>query len=601
MSTYRESSRRRTSASEEHRSSRTASAYRSTGTRSTSGRSTRSTGSGNRGRRRRKRKTDVTQILMIVIGILILILAISLAVRACGKMKPAAGDAASTESALESSSEGTEEGQVTVDGVNIAGMSQEEAHAAILASYNWSMKVTYQDKEAAVSNLMESKLDDLLEEIYATELKPGESYEVNTDNLTEAAQAEAALISGQWEMTAKNGGISGYDKDSGKFTFTEGSNGLVIDQETLAARIVEAVQKKEYDAVIEAEVKEVSPELTAAQLQEKYKTIGTYTTKTTSNSNRNENIRLACNALNGTIVNPGQEFSFNDTTGARTEAKGYKPATAYLNGEVVQEPGGGVCQVSSTLYNAVIFSGLKTKERKAHSYEPSYVTPGEDAAVSYGGPDFKFVNTSDYPIAIKTSFANQELTISIYGVPVLPEGTKIRMYSEKVGTIDPPAPVYEEDPYFPLDQEEVVKEGVPGTSWTTYLVTYVDGTETSREFFHTSTYRGKSATIKRNTSGTVLSSEGETEDPLLTSTDVSESAAETQAGPGAEGPGAETSAAGETQDTQESAAVSETSEVIVQPANPDSSQGNSIPSPGSQGIQMPGGTTTIVSPGGPGT
>ena len=99
--------------------------------------------------------------------------------------------------------------------------------------------------------------------------------------------------------------------------------------------------------------------------------MSTYTTTTTSNSNRNENIRLAVAALNGTIVKPGQEFSFNNTTGARTEEKGYKPATAYLNGEVVQEPGGGVCQVSSTLYNAVVFAGLKSTERHAHSYEPS--------------------------------------------------------------------------------------------------------------------------------------------------------------------------------------------------------------------------------------
>ena len=146
-------------------------------------------------------------------------------------------------------------------------------------------------------------------------------------------------------------------------------------------------------------------------------------------------------ALNGTIINPGQEFSFNETTGARTEAKGYKPATAYLNGEVVQEPGGGVCQVSSTLYNAVIFAGLKSTERHAHSYEPSYVTPGEDAAVSFGGPDFKFVNNSNYPVAIKTNFVNQELTISIYGVQIVKDGQKVRMASEKTSTIDPPVPV----------------------------------------------------------------------------------------------------------------------------------------------------------------
>ena len=94
-------------------------------------------------------------------------------------------------------------------------------------------------------------------------------------------------------------------------------------------------------------------------------------------------------------------------TGNRTTEKGYKPAGAYSNGVVVQEPGGGVCQVSSTLYNAVVFAGLKTTERHAHTYEPSYVTPGEDAMVSYdgyAGPDLRFVNNSKTAVGIKAAY-----------------------------------------------------------------------------------------------------------------------------------------------------------------------------------------------------
>ena len=240
--------------------------------------------------------------------------------------------------------------------------------------------------------------------------------------------------------------------------------------------------------------------------------MSTYTTTTTSNSNRNENIRLAVAALNGTIVKPGQEFSFNNTTGARTEEKGYKPATAYLNGEVVQEPGGGVCQVSSTLYNAVVFAGLKSTERHAHSYEPSYVTPGEDAAVSYGGPDFKFVNNSEYPLAIKASFSasDRKLTIALYGVPILKEGVKIRMSSEKTGEIDPPSAVYTEDGSLQPGQEVQTKAATPGSRWSTDLVTYENDKEVSREFFHNSSYRGKAAQIKRNSSATVATNATET-------------------------------------------------------------------------------------------
>lgn len=136
-------------------------------------------------------------------------------------------------------------------------------------------------------------------------------------------------------------------------------------------------------------------------------------------------------------------------TGNRTTEKGYKPAGAYSNGVVVQEPGGGVCQVSSTLYNAVVFAGLKTTERHAHTYEPSYVTPGEDAMVSYdgyAGPDLRFVNNSKTAVGIKAAYSNQTLTVSIYGNPILEDGVTVSMHSEKIKELDPPTPTYVEDP-----------------------------------------------------------------------------------------------------------------------------------------------------------
>lgn len=517
---------------------------RSVSGRSSSGRSTAvvrgssSRTSGRYAHRRKKNSPDFTKILLGVIGVLVLILCISLAVKGCGKLKdknPAGGEEGQSEAVAK---------EITVDGVDISGMTQEQAKAAILDQYNWNMKVVYEDQEAQIGNLVEAKVNELLDEIYAGEIKKDESYTINTDNMMEPAMAEAALVAGTWNMVPQNGGISGYDAASKTFTFTEGTNGMVIDQEKLAQDIVAAIQAKDYGKTIQAAVKEVSPALTAAQLKEKYKTIATYKTTTTNNSNRNENIRLACEAINGTIINPGQEFSFNEATGARTEAKGYKPATAYLNGEVVQEPGGGVCQVSSTLYNAVIFAGLKSTERHAHSYEPSYVTPGEDAAVSYGGPDFKFVNNSDYPVAIKTSFSNPELVISIYGVPILDEDTMIRMESKKTSDIEPPEPTYEEDQTLQLEEEQVVKEATLGSRWTTELVRYEGGTEVSREHFHNSTYRGKAAIIKRNTSGIVVT----TVDP---SAETAESLPAESSGTGEQGPAGsahtETSAAAPSQ------------------------------------------------------
>lgn len=133
-------------------------------------------------------------------------------------------------------------------------------------------------------------------------------------------------------------------------------------------------------------------------------------------------------------------------------------------------------------------------------------------AVSYGGPDFKFVNNSEYPLAIKASFSasDRKLTIALYGVPILKEGVKIRMSSEKTGEIDPPSAVYTEDGSLQPGQEVQTKAATPGSRWSTDLVTYENDKEVSREFFHNSSYRGKAAQIKRNSSATVATNATET-------------------------------------------------------------------------------------------
>lgn len=535
---------RRTAPSRTGRSGSGRSSSRNHSSHSGYGKSNYSYSARNAHNRRRRRNRDITQWIVYGVALAVVILAVVLLFKGCS----GGGDA--LESTEESMAGEAADGGITVDGISIEGMTQEEAREAILEQYGWDMKVTYNDKTASVNNLMEERVDELLEEIYGGSTET--SFEVNTDNLLDAAKAEASLIAGNWSMVAKNGGISGYNKETGKFTFTEGTNGAVIDQDKLAESIVAAIEAKDYKAQIEAQVKEVEPELTAAQLEAKYTTIATYTTTATNNKARNQNLKLSTQAVNGTIVNPGQEFSFNETTGPRSTEKGYQPATAYLNGEIVQEPGGGVCQVSSTLYNAVVFAGLKSTERHAHSYEPSYVTPGEDAAVSYGGPDFKFVNNSDYPIAIKASFSDQKVTCSIYGIPVLDEGVKVRMESEKTAELDPPAPTYEEDQTLQPDEEKTVKNATPGSRWSTDLVTYKDGKEIERIDFHNSVYRGKAAIIKRNSSGVVVTTAAPTQsETAAASTEAAgeSSAASTEAAPGPDGP-AEGGPSGEGQETQ---------------------------------------------------
>ena len=152
-------------------------------------------------------------------------------------------------------------------------------------------------------------------------------------------------------------------------------------------------------------------------------------TKTTSlsgsSSNRITNVKLAAEKINGVILQPGQTFSYNDVVGQRTKANGFKEAGAYSNGQVVQEVGGGICQVSSTLYYCAMVSNLKINTRTCHYFPVAYIEPGMDAAVSWGGPEFKFTNNRDYPIEIKAYVQNGSVTVEIWGTDV--DGSYVKM------------------------------------------------------------------------------------------------------------------------------------------------------------------------------
>ena len=540
----------------------------------------RGTSSNKRRGRRRRQGPDAAKILLILIGIIILILCVAVGVRSCSKT-----DGTETSAEETSSEPETElEAEITVNGVSVHGMTKTAAVEKVLESMDWQMKVVCGEKEQALENLLKENVEKVVDEAF----KKGESadYEIPTDGLEEAAAAQAASLAGAWNVKAKNGSISAFDAASGKFTFAEGENGKAVNEEKLKNDIVARTAAGEYDAVITAEVEETAPEITAAQARENFQKLGTYTTTTTANKDRNENVRLAAAALNGKIIQPGEEFSFNLTTGNRTTDKGYRPAGAYVNGVLVEEPGGGVCQVSSTLYNAVVFSGLKTTERHAHSYEPSYVTPGEDAMVSYdghSGPDMKFVNNSKTAVGIKTSFSDRKLTISIYGNPILEEGVTLSMKSEKVKELDPPAPTYEEDPTLQPGVEVEAKAATPGSRWVTNLITKKNGEVISDEFFHNSTYNGKPATIKRNTSGSVAAPEGESSSESSTAGESQSSSAGSQETGSQTGP---TAAQGSSEPAAQNAGPGD----VIEPSTENNSPSGTAGPGGSDG---PGGDSQV--------
>lgn len=513
-------------------------ARRQTSTRSTARRQTssgrvsasRSTSS-YRSPRRRRRDPNYGVIAIVGAILMIVIVSVVYGMQSSGRHKPIQQE---TETETVTEVPETElEKEVSVDGISITGMSREEARQTLIDHYPWAMKAQYQDDTYEITNLMTVKIDGLLDEIYSSE--PKNIYTLDTSGLDTAVDQEIESMKARWNKAAKNGSISSYDASSDSFTFAGEQTGIAINEEQLKSDIQSALSAKQFDKVITVSASEVQPEYSTAAAKQKYKTIGTYTTNTTSNSKRNTNIRLAAAALNGTIVGPGQEVSFNDTVGQRTEAKGYQGAAAYNNGEVVQEIGGGVCQVSTTLYNAALKAGMKISMRRSHTFEPSYVTPGMDATVSWGGPDFRFINTSSSAIGIKASYSNQTVTVSIYGVPVLEDGVTYSLEATKTETFDLPEPQYEEDQTLQPGQEVVKSKGTQGSRWQVKLVVKKDGQVISSEVDHTATYKGHNPVIRRNTSGVVIG--GETESAAESTSQTTETTAAAETTEGEVGPG----------------------------------------------------------------
>ena len=211
------------------------------------------------------------------------------------------------------------------------------------------------------------------------------------------------------------------------------------------------------------------------------------TSFTSSGYNRSTNIILASSKLNGLVLMPGEEFSYNQSVGQRTKAAGFKEAGAYSNGKVVQEVGGGICQVSSTLYNAVLYANLEIVERTNHYFNPGYVKAGLDATVSWGGPDFRFKNNRNYPIRIVTDTSGKKLKVYIYGLKT-DDNCTVVLDTRYVASV-PYKTTYQKDSSLGSGESRVISSGSNGCKTATYKYVYdKNGTLISSECISRDTY-----------------------------------------------------------------------------------------------------------------
>ncbi len=281
---------------------------------------------------------------------------------------------------------------------------------------------------------------------------------------------------------------------NGVFSFTREKSGKGIDKEKLIEDINEALCKNIME--VKAPIVELKPSVTIEDLKKfTYKLASFSTYYAVSSENRKHNIKLASEKINGKILMSGEEFSFNKTVGERTEENGFLPATVIENGEFLEGVGGGVCQVSTTIYNCALLSGLKTTERHAHSLVPSYIEPSFDAMVSWKTCDLKFKNVTSGSVYIKAVADGDALTFTFYGEK--PTAVYERV-SEEHEVVFPPEIEIINDDKMPFGETLTIRQSKNGLKSSAYLFVTERGVKRSIRL-HTDTYKAVRGKIKVGT------------------------------------------------------------------------------------------------------
>ncbi len=282
-------------------------------------------------------------------------------------------------------------------------------------------------------------------------------------------------------------------RENGKFVITDEQRGITVDMEAShnALTLFFTGDWENKEGVIELVSKVDEPKVTREELEQIQDLLGSYTTHCGTGGGRVQNIETGSSKMDGTLLLPGEEFSADAMMRPYTKENGYEEAGSYLNGKVVQSMGGGICQVSSTLYNAVILAELEVTQRQPHSMLVSYVDPAMDAAIAGDWKDLKFKNNQELPIYIEAYVKNGNITFNIYGKETRAKNRRIEYISETIET-------KKADPEFEasgaalgkIEQMDSEHVGMTAKLWK---VVYEDGKEVERTVVNTSKYSSSPA------------------------------------------------------------------------------------------------------------
>ena len=314
------------------------------------------------------------------------------------------------------------------------------------------------------------------------------AYEVNRSLYDDAVvRSYAAQLAEQINCEPVNARLESFDTSTQTFSYAREQVGRTLDEASLIGDIEAAISNG--GGKVQLEIAAIAPEVTLENVSSQYGMItSAVTNASSSSSNRLNNIRLSLELINGTCLEPGESFSFNEVVGKRTRDRGFKSAPAYSGGAVTEEIGGGICQVSTTLFNAAVKSNMEIKERHSHSLTVSYVDLGKDAAVDWGNKDLVFENTSDDRVYICCYLSDDKrVHIGVFG-KLLENGMSITLEGKKTGTVDKETQ-YQVNFDLGSGQTRVVQKGSDGYSAAAYKIYWdKDGNEIDRELLCKSNY-----------------------------------------------------------------------------------------------------------------
>lgn len=409
---------------------------------------------------------------------------------------------------------------VYADAVDLSGMTATEAEAAIDA-YVEELKAVEIILQAADNNEVTTTAGDLgitwtNRDLVAEAMEFGthgnviERYKILKDLEHENKVYDLAF---EFDIQAINDILTNectkYDREAvnvslkrenGEFQIIEGQTGYVLDIETSIDAVNNYLTQEwnHQTCSIPLDIIVDEPQGSAEELAMITDVLGSFTTSyTSSGSSRSKNVENGANLINGITLYPGEEFSTYKAVAPFTKENGYYMAGSYMSGKVVDSMGGGICQVSTTLYNAVLLAELEVTERHNHSMIVSYVDPSADAAIAESsGKDFKFVNNLDHPIYIEGFVNNKRITFNIYGKETRDAGRSVEYKSEVLEVISPPSDLITADPSHPIGY--VVSDSAhTGYKAKLWKVVTENGVEVSRTEVNSSSYKmvPRSATV----------------------------------------------------------------------------------------------------------